>query len=164
MTKQRKPLNWTEYELCWGTYSPSGEFIPSGKTVRVTRETDNDALGMALDEQVFDVQGPASFAELLAWRLRQPSPSRAVLDQIARMLDPSDDGYLKLKVVRHRKGKTAAKYVNDAAIAKAFREIRQQLIATAKSKHGITGRTVKKVAELFEISPSKVRKAIKTTK
>jgi hypothetical protein len=161
MTKQRKPLNWTEFELCWGTHSPSGEFIPSGKTVRVTRETmASDALRMALDEQLFAIQGAASVAQLLARQLRQPSPSRAVLDQIARMLDPSDDGYLKLKVVRHRKGKTATRYVNDAAIAKAFREIQQQLNATAKSKHGITGRTVNKVAKLLGVSPAKVRKVI----
>jgi hypothetical protein len=146
MTKQRK----TEYIP-----------VPRGKTVHVSsREMmANDAVDMALIEQLYEIKGPATVARLLAWRLRHPAPRHAALDLVARMLDPLDDGYLKLRVVRYRKGKTATKHVNDAAIARAFQEIQQHLNATAKSKHGITSRTVKRVATLFEISPSKVRKA-----
>jgi len=160
MTKQRKPLNWTEYELCWATRSPSGEYIPtpSGKTVHVTRETVDDALGMALDEQLFAIKGPASVARLLAWRLRQPSPSRTVLDQIARMLDPSDDGHLKLKVVRHHKGKTATRYVNDAAIAKAVKKNTE----ARGNKHGTQKKAVAEVAKQFEVSEATVLKAIRS--
>jgi hypothetical protein len=158
MTKQRKPLNWTEFELCWGTRSPSGEFIPNplGNPVRVTGETmANDAVVIALGEQAFAIYGPASFARLLAWRLRQPSPSRAVLDDIARMLDPSEDGYLKLKVVRHRKGKTATRSVNDAAIAKAILRSQQKLGRKRLSKTAVGT-----IADQFEVSEAKVRKVI----
>jgi hypothetical protein len=82
------------------------EYVPAGKVVHVTREMmDNDAVGTALDEQLFAIQGPTSIASLLAWRLRQPSPSRDVLDQIARMLDPSEDSYLKLESGASEEGK-----------------------------------------------------------
>jgi hypothetical protein len=160
MTKQRKPLNWTEFELCWGTRSSSGELIPepSGKTVHVTRETAADTLDMALIEQAFAIKGPDTVARLLAWRLRQPSPSRTILDQIARMLDPSDDGYLKLKVVRHRRGKTATRNVNDAAIAKAVKKG----VEVRRNRHGKQKIAVREVAKQFGYSRAKVLKAIRS--
>jgi hypothetical protein len=130
--------------------------VPQGKVVHVTREmTDNDAVGMALDEQLFAIQGPTSIASLLAWRLRQPSPGRVILDQIARMLDPSEDSYLKLKVVRQKKGKSATKYVNDAAIAKAILQSQQELGRKSLSK---TERG--EIADRFGISDAKVRQVI----
>jgi hypothetical protein len=152
MTKQQPP---------WYTLRGKDvyEYTPQGKVVRVTREMmDNDAVGIALDEQVFAIKGPASFARLLAWRLRQPSPSRAVLDQIARMLDPSDDSYLKLKVVRHRKGKTATRYVNDAAIVKAVKKG----VEARRNKHGKQKMAVTEVAQQLGISRATVLKALRS--
>jgi hypothetical protein len=102
MTKQR---NWMKY---WNEFH--------------VMEMDDGSLYMAWLEQNFALFGPACIAEELAMRLRNPSPWRVILDQIARMLDPSDNGYLKLEVVRHRKGKTARKYVEDAAIVKAVKK------------------------------------------
>jgi hypothetical protein len=131
--------------------------VPQGKVIYVTREMmdNDDAVGMALDEQLFAIEGPTSFASLLVWRLRQPSPARVVLDQIARMLDPSEDSYLKLKVVRQKKGKTATKYVNDAAVAKAIRQSQQELGRKSLSK---TERG--EIADRFGISDAKVRQVI----
>src|SRR5262249_30304500 len=146
MTKQQKP-----------EYVPG---IPQGKVVHVTREMmDNDAVGMALDEQLFDIEGPTSFASLLAWRLRQPSPPRVVLDQIARMLDPQTDDYIKLVVVRRRKGRTMTKRVNDVAIAKAVIGSQQKLGRKRLSKE-----EVGEIANRFEISDAKVRKVISQTR
>jgi NACalpha-BTF3-like transcription factor len=141
------------------TKQPKTEYVPAGKVVHVTREMmDNDAVRMALDEQLFAIQGPTSIASLLAWRLRQPSPSRVVLNQIARMLDPSEDSYLKLKVVRQKKGKTATKYVNDVAIAKA---VKKNMEARG-NKHGAQKKAVAAVAEQFEVSKASVLKAIRS--
>jgi len=134
------------------------EYTPQGKVVRVTPEISDDAVDTALIEQAFAIKGPASVARLLAWRLRQPSPSRAVLDQIARMLDPSDDGYLKLRVVRHRRGKTATRNVNDAAIAKAVKKG----VEARGNKHGKQKMAVAEVAKQFGVSKATVLKAIRS--
>jgi hypothetical protein len=145
MTKQQKP-----------EYVPG---VPQGKVVHVTREMMyNDAVGMALDEQLFAIEGPTSIASLLAWRLRQPSPPRVVLDEIARMLDPSEDSYLKLRVVRQKKGKSATTYVNDSAIAEAVRKNTQ----ARGNKHGAQKKAVAEVAKQFEVSKAKVLKAIRS--
>jgi hypothetical protein len=91
-------------------------------------------------------------------RLRNPSPWRVALDQIARMLDPSDNGYLKLKVVRHRRGRTAMKYVNDAAIAKAVKKG----VEARRNKHGRQKMAVAEVAKQFGISKATVLKAMRS--
>jgi hypothetical protein len=133
--------------------------IPPGKPVHVDRETiASDAVDMALIEQAFAIKGSATVARLLVWRLRQSSPSRAVLDQIARMLDPSDDGYLKLRVVRHRKGKTTTKNVNDAAIVKAVKKG----VEARRNKHGRQKMAVAEVAKQFRLSKATVLKAIRS--
>jgi hypothetical protein len=138
------------------------ECTPQGKVVHATPGISDEVADTALLEQVLAIKGPAkgpaTVARLLAWRLRQPSPSRAVLDQIARMLDPSDDGYLKLRVVRHRKGRTATRYVNDAAMAKAVK-----ILTEARGKlHGKQKKAVTDVAELFKVSRAAVLKALRS--
>jgi hypothetical protein len=138
MTKQRKPLNWNEFH--------------------VIGEMDDGSLYMAHLEQNFAIFGPACIAEELAMRLRNPSPWRVALDQTARMLDPSDNGYLKLEVVRHRKGKTARKYVNDAAIVKAVKKNME----ARSSKHGRQKMAVAIVAKQFGVSKATVLKAIRS--
>jgi hypothetical protein len=136
MTKQR--INWNEFHIIG--------------------DMDDDSLHMAHLEQILTIFGPTSTARLLAEQLRHPSTSRAVLDQIARMLDPSDNGYLKLKVVRHRRGKTATKYVNDAAIAKAVKKG----VEARRNKHGKQKMAVREVAKQFGVSRATVLKAIRS--
>jgi hypothetical protein len=138
MTKQRKPLNWNEFH--------------------VIGEMDDGSLYMAHLEHVFAIFGSACIAEELAMRLRNPSPWRVALDQIARMLDPSDDGYLKLRVVRHRKGRTAMKYVNDAAIVKAVKKG----VEARRNKHGRQKMAVAEVAKQFRVSKATVLKALRS--
>jgi hypothetical protein len=135
------------------------EYIPApgGKIVHARKMMPNDAVDMALIEQIFAIHGPASVARLLAWRLRQPSPRSAVLEGIARMLDPSEDGYLKLVVVRRRKAKTATRSVNDAAIAEAVKENME----ARGNKRGSLKAAVAEVAGDFEVKEPTVRKALR---
>jgi len=162
MTKQRKTECIPDFlALAWGPRAGGNVPMARGKVVHVTRKmmaNDADAIDMALLEQAFAIQGATSIASLLAWRLRQPSPNRAALNGIARMLDPSEDGHLKLKVVRNREGKTATRYINDATIAKA---VKKDMEARG-NKHGDQIMAVKKVAKLFGVSKATVLKAIRS--
>ena len=129
--------------------------------VHVTAEIADDALYMALLEQLFLKKGPDSIARLMAARLRDPSPHRAVLDLVAQMLDPQGDFFLKLVVVPRGRGKPETKLkwtkrVNDVAIAKAVLHYQQEL----GNKYGSGKRAVSQVAELFAVSEGKVRKAM----
>ena len=57
------------------------EYIPVGKVVHATRGIATDAVHAATIEQLFAVKGPDTIARLLAARLRDPSPDRAILDK-----------------------------------------------------------------------------------
>jgi hypothetical protein len=114
-----------------------------------------DSVYRALIEQLFLMGGPTAVAEFLAARLRDPSPHRDVLDMVARSLDPQNDDYLKLLVVRQRRGKRWTKHVNDQAIAKTILRYRQELGRKRLSKVAVGD-----IADQFEISEAKVRKVI----
>src|SRR5262249_33293749 len=70
----------------------------------------------AIVEQLFEARGADAVAELLAGLLRLPAPHPDVIATVARWLDPQTDDHIKLVVVRRRRGKSATKRVNDAAI------------------------------------------------
>jgi hypothetical protein len=158
MTKQQTTEQTPElWEFAW--LPISGKAPVPGKVIHVTSEMiANDSVDMhvAFIEQLFANLGPAPVARLLTERLRDRSPHRGILDLVARMLDPSEGGYLKLVVVRRRKGRTATRYVNDAAIAKA---VKKNMEARG-NKHGDQRKAVAEVAKLFSVRKATVLKAI----
>jgi hypothetical protein len=114
-----------------------------------------DAIDMALIEQLYEINGPATVARLLAWRLRKPSPRREVLDMVARWLDPESNDCFKLVVARRRGGKSPTKQLNDQTIAKAILRSQQRLGWKRLSKEEVGD-----IADQFNISDAKVRKVI----
>jgi hypothetical protein len=160
MTK-RKTKHIPEFlSLAWG---PKNGNVPVSlrKVIHVTKEmmaNDTVDIDMALIEQIYEIQGPASVARLLAWRLRNPSPPRAVLNMVARWLDPEGDDCFKLVVVRQRVGKSPTKRINDITLKKAVVDYERAL----GSKHGSRTKAVKKVAKVFEVSKATVLKALRS--
>jgi hypothetical protein len=161
MTKQQKTEQIPELrEFVWLPMSGKAP-VPLAKVIHVTSEmmaNDTVDMHMALIEQLFARQSPASVARLLTERLRDRSPHRGTLDLVARMLDPSEGGYLKLVLVRRRKGKTATRHVNDAAIAKAVK-IKME---ARGNKHGDQKKAVAEVTKLFNVKKATVLKAIRS--
>jgi hypothetical protein len=110
---------------------------------------------MALLEQAFETKrkieglarAKASMARFLAARLRDPDPSREILDTVARMLDGND--VFRLVLDQRSSGERYTKRVNDGAIAKALR----QEIAAGKPKYGM----MQRVAKGLGVGPDKVR-------
>jgi hypothetical protein len=134
------------------------EYIPVGKVVHATRGIATDAVHAAIIEQLFAVKGPDTIARLLAARLRDPSPDRAILDMVARWLDPQGDDCFKLKVERRRSGKSPTKSVNNIALVKAVAAYQRAF----GNKHGHQKKAVAKVAKEFEVSKATVLKAIRS--
>jgi integrase len=135
--------------------------VPLGKVIHVTREmmaNDTVDMHMAFIERLFATQGPAPVAHFLAERLRDCPSHPGNLDLVARMLDPSEGGYLKLVLVRRRKGKTATRHVNDAAIAKAVK-IKME---ARGNKHGDQRKAVAEVVKLFNVKKATVLKAMRS--
>jgi hypothetical protein len=114
-------------------------------------------LYMALYEQLFKSIGPTDFADLIAERLRDSPPHPAILEMVARWLDPKGDDFFKL-VVRRRRGKSWTKKANDLAIAESAAECKQAL----GGKHGSLKKAVGEIADRFEVSDAKVRKVMRS--
>jgi hypothetical protein len=117
-----------------------------------------DEVYMALLEQLLEMRGPTAIERLFAERLRDPEPNRAILDTVARWLDPQNNYSLALGVVRRRCGKTWTKHVNDAAVAGAVLKYKKM----SGDRRGIIKKIVGKVAEDFKISEAKVRQVIRS--
>jgi hypothetical protein len=135
-------------------YTPA----PKGRAVHAARGISTDAVYAALIEQLLAVNGPDAIARLLATRLRDPSPHRAILDMVARWLDPRGDDRFKLKVVRRRGGKSPTKSVNEIALVKAVAAYQR----ASGNKHGAQKKAVAEVADQFEVSKATVLKALRS--
>jgi hypothetical protein len=99
MTKQG-PVAW---ELKWIDERTGRE---SGKTIHAPGKPWDDNIFAAAIEQLYALKGPTAVARLLSTRLRDRSPSRVVLNLVARLLDPQNNSdSFKLAVKRHRRGK-----------------------------------------------------------
>jgi hypothetical protein len=155
MTKRQPLSDPAKYEFKWvpldGTSKESA--IVRGSGAKAPQE-----LYAALVEQIFEVRGADAVACFLAERLRDPEPHPDVIAMVARWLDPQTDSYIKLVVVRRRRGKRMTKRVNDAAIAKAVKKNLKE----RGDKHGDQGKAVKEVAEVFGVSKATVLKAIRS--
>jgi integrase len=161
MTKQQKTEQIPELrEFVWLPMSGKAP-VPLGKVIHVTKEmmaNDTVDMHMAFIERLFATQGPAPVARYLTERLRDCPPHPGNLDLVARMLDPSEGGYLKLVLVRRRKGKTATRHINDAAIARAVK-IKME---ARGNKHGDQRKAVAEVAKLFNVKKATVLKAMRS--
>jgi hypothetical protein len=152
MTKRQPLSDPTKYQFKWipldGVDNESA--IVHGSGAKTPQE-----LYAALVEQLFETRGADAVASLLAEKLGLPDPDPNVIATVARWLDPQTDDYIKLVVVRRRRGKTMTKRVNDVAIAKAIIRSQQKLGRKRLSKE-----EVGEIADQFEISDAKVRKVI----
>jgi len=126
--------------------------------IHATSAVTEDAVVAALYEQLYQMIGPAAFADFLAARLRDPSPHPAILLMVARWLDPQSNDSLALVVVRRRRGKTWRKHVNDAAVAEAVLKRRQ----AAGNKRGSLKNIAAEVAFLYGVKEPTVRKAMRS--
>jgi hypothetical protein len=115
-------------------------------------------LNMALYEELFKSIGPTDFADFIAKRLLDSPPNPAILEMVARGLDPKGDDFFKLVVVRRRRGKSWTKKANDLAIAEAVAESKRAL----GNKHGDQKKAVKEVAKHFDVSKARVLKTIRS--
>jgi hypothetical protein len=115
-------------------------------------------LNMALYEELFKSIGSTDFADFIAERLRDSPPSPAILEMVARWLDPKGDDFFKLVVVRRRRGKSWTKKANDLAIGEAFAERKRAL----GGKHGNLKKAVGEIADQFGVSSAKVRKIMRS--
>jgi hypothetical protein len=101
MTKRQPLSDPAKYEFKWvpldGTSKESA--IVRGSGAKAPQE-----LYAALVEQIFEVRGADAVACFLAERLRDPEPHPDVIAMVARWLDPQTDSYIKLVVVRRRRG------------------------------------------------------------
>jgi hypothetical protein len=148
MTKRKAdPVAW---ELKWIDQRTGKEL---GKSIHAAAKPWDDNIFAAAIEQFYTLNGPTAVADFLSTRLRHPSPPRALLNLVARLLDPQDNFSFKLVVERRRSGKSWTKHVNDAAIAEAILRSQQKLGRKRLSK-----KEVGDIADQFEISDAKVRK------
>jgi hypothetical protein len=116
---------------------------------------------MAVIEEIFAKTGADGLASLIATRLRNPCPDRAVLDAVARLLEPHDDDDLALVVVRRSAGNTktrSTQRLDDIKLAMAVLHCEQE---DSGAKRGIRKRAVDTVANREGISKAKVLKALK---
>jgi hypothetical protein len=151
MTRQG-PVAW---ELKW-IDKETGEEL--GKSIYAPEKPWDENIFAAGIEQLYALRGPAAVAHFLSTRLRNPSSQpRAFFEMIARMIDPSEDGYLKLVVERRRSGKRWTRRANDAALAKAVTKYERAL----GNKRGSRKAAVGAVADLFNVGEGTVRKALR---
>src|SRR5262245_42045894 len=96
----------------------AGDHPYSGRVFLADREDFTDDTGLALWEQLFEMQASEhDIAKLLASELRK-GPDRIFLNMLALMLDPEINSYFKLIIKRRRSGETWTRRNNDAALAK----------------------------------------------
>ena len=156
MTKRRLS-DMTSSEFKWVPRDSVGKesAIVHGSGAKTEQE-----IYAAVVEQLFKAQDADAVASLLAARLRDPAPHPDVIATVARWLDPQTNDHIKLVVVRRRRGKSATKRVNDAAIIKAVLKRRQ----AAGNKRGSLKDIVAKVAALYGVKEPTVRKAMRSKK
>jgi hypothetical protein len=146
MTKQ-SPVAW---ELKWIDQRTGKEL---GKSIHAPEKPWDVNIFAAAIEQLYALKGPTAVTRFLSTRLRDPSPSRVVLDLVARLLDSQNNSdSFELAVKRRRSGRSQTKAVNDRAIVMA--------IQRTFGRKRLSKNEVGEIADQFGISEAKVRKVI----
>jgi hypothetical protein len=138
----------------------AGDHPYSGRVFMADREDFTVDTGLALWEQLFEMQASEDdIAKLLVSELRKEPPSK-FLNMLVLMLDPEINSYFKLAIKRRRGGDMWTRRANDAALAKFARKYQRAL----GNKRGTLKEAVGRTADRFKISEATVRQALRNSK
>jgi hypothetical protein len=136
------------------TYRPKAPAIIDGNMVAI--------------EQIFAEKGAEGVARIIAKRLRESNPERAILDGVARLLDPQPGDDLELVIKRRGAGNPKTKWdkrADDIKVALAVLDCEERLKANrrkdGKTERGIRKLAIGEIAEQRGIKDSTVRKTMR---
>jgi hypothetical protein len=116
---------------------------------------------MATVEKIFEERGGEGLAQLIAKKLRGANPHQAIIEMVARLLDPQPDDDLALVVERRSRGNTKTKWVqrkNDIEIAAAV--VNYELEHVKGGKPVLRKVAIGKIANQRRITDRRVRQAL----